>query len=258
MGGVGMSIVRPPDDGAPIWRAAAAEEFARYYLDDAGGGAVRARAAQVYAHVNAVLGGASTAPGPLRVAEIGCGDGTGCRLWAEMGHQVHGLDRNRAMVALARKRARQASLDIGFEVADPAALPWPTRSMDVCIAHGLPQQVQDLRAALRELVRVLKPGGVLYLTTASALDAAGRAQERRPGAGALASSWYSYCRLREQLRRLGLQTRDRIDLAWYASRRPFARAILRLLRGFPPLRWAGQLASPRTVLVALKPVPPAD
>lgn len=244
-----MSIIRPPDDGAYIWRAAAAEEFARYYQDEGGGGAVRARAAQVYAHVNAVLGRSGGAGPALRIAEIGCGDGTGCRLWAERGHQVHGLDRNRALIALARQRAARTGLDIAFDVADPAALPWPARSMDVCIAHGLPEQAQDVRAALRELVRVLKPGGALYLSTTNALN---------PSPPGPAPTRFSYYRLREQLRRCGLETRDRFDLAWYTSRRPLTRACLRLLRAFPPLRWAGQLASPRTVLVAIKPARPAD
>jgi 2-polyprenyl-6-hydroxyphenyl methylase/3-demethylubiquinone-9 3-methyltransferase len=248
-----MSIVRPPDDGANTWRAATAEEFARYYQDEGGGGAARARAAQVYAHVNAVLGRSGGAGAALRVADIGCGDGTGCRLWAERGHQAHGVDRNRALVSLARKRASRAGLDIPFEMADPAALPWPARSMDVCIAHGLPEQADDVRAALRELVRVLKPGGVLYLSTTGALSPATQGRGR-----ALATSWFGYYRLREYLRRHGLQTRDRLDLAWYVSRRPLSRACLRILRALPLLRWAGQFASPRTVLVAVKPAVPPD
>lgn len=253
-----MSIVRPPDDGAYAWRAASAEAFARYYEDEAGGGAVRTRAAQVYAHINAVLGRSNGAGPALRIADVGCGDGTACRLWAERGHQVHGVDRNGALIALARQRAARAGLDIALEVADAAVLPWPSRCMDVCIAHGLPGPAQDVRAALRELVRVLKPGGVLYLSITAPRPGAVGDYPARHRAAVLAANWLRYYRLREYLRRLGLVTHDRLDLAWYASRRPLARAVLRLLRGLPLLRWAGQLASPRTVLVALKRAPSAD
>ena len=56
--------------------------------------------------------------GPMEVADIGCGAGTQCRLWAELGHRVHGVDVNEPLIQLARQRAREAGLEIRFECGD--------------------------------------------------------------------------------------------------------------------------------------------
>src|SRR5215210_392993 len=46
----------------------------------------------------------------LDVADIGCGAGTQCRLWAERGHRVSGLDVNEPLVSLARERTAERGL----------------------------------------------------------------------------------------------------------------------------------------------------
>lgn len=102
----------------------------------------------------------------LNVADADCGDGAQACLWAAQGHQVYGADSDAALVALARRRAKAAGLEIMFDHAGAGALPWPDRSMDVCIAPGA---MADWRDGCAELLRVLRPGGVLYIRSASAL-----------------------------------------------------------------------------------------
>lgn len=233
-----MSIVRPPDDGAV--RDADHLHFQRYYQDESGGGAARRRAAAIRMQVMGALGNPS---GPLRVAEIGCGDGTGCRLWAERGHEVHGADHNAALVALARKRAGHAGLEIAFDVAQALALPWPDRSMDVCIAAHLLDDTPDWRACLDQLVRVLKPGGVLYVSGAN---------HWYPGARQRHA--LSYYTVRKQLRRAGLAVLDRFDLARRSKARSRGtRAAIALLCAVAPLRLCAHVASRETIVLALKP-----
>jgi ubiquinone/menaquinone biosynthesis C-methylase UbiE len=101
----------------------------------------------------------------LNVADVGCGAGARARLWAAHGHQVYGADSDAALVALARGRTAAAGLEIMFDHADANALPWPDRSMDVCIASGV-----QARTAGAELMRVLRPGGVLHIRSANALS----------------------------------------------------------------------------------------
>ena len=98
---------------------------------------------------------------PVKVAVVGCGDGALCRLWAARGHRVFGVDHDPARVALARQRAFEAQLEILFDLASASALPWPDRSMDLCL--GSSRLIGDWRACLGDMGRVLRRGGMLGL-----------------------------------------------------------------------------------------------
>lgn len=96
----------------------------------------------------------------LQVGEVGCGRGARCRVWAARGHQVYGVDIDPARIAAAREQGSE----VLFDIASASALPWPGCSMDLCLVHGALTRGPEWPAHLAELVRVLKPGGVLYLT----------------------------------------------------------------------------------------------
>lgn len=100
---------------------------------------------------------------PLNVAVVACGDGARCRLWAARGHRVFGADHDRDAILRARARAFEAQLEILFDLADGAALPWPDRCMDLCLGPALPGCAGDWRACLDEMARVLRPGATLLL-----------------------------------------------------------------------------------------------
>ncbi len=99
----------------------------------------------------------------MNVAQVNCGNGERCRLWAAGGHRVFGTDHDPAQIALARASARAAQLEILFDLASASALPWPERSMDLCLAPPLPGLGSSWLICLSELGRVLKPGGLLCL-----------------------------------------------------------------------------------------------
>src|SRR5690606_20649129 len=76
---------------------------------------------------------------------------------------VTGIDFCEAMLERAPTKAREAGLDIDFQVADVTALPFAERSFDVvAISFGI-RNVEDPQKALREMVRTLKDGGVLMV-----------------------------------------------------------------------------------------------
>jgi ubiquinone/menaquinone biosynthesis methyltransferase len=107
--------------------------------------------------VRLALGGA---PAPRRVLDLCCGSGDLCFL-AERGgaRSVTGVDFTLPMLAVARRRKIEAASTIRIVHADALALPFPDRSFDaVTIAYGL-RNVADPEAALREMRRVLVPGG---------------------------------------------------------------------------------------------------
>jgi demethylmenaquinone methyltransferase/2-methoxy-6-polyprenyl-1,4-benzoquinol methylase len=73
--------------------------------------------------------------------------------------RVVGTDFCAEMLALAPEKARRAGLEVDFQVADVLALPFPDRSFDVSsISFGI-RNVDDPARCLRELARVVKPGG---------------------------------------------------------------------------------------------------
>lgn len=77
--------------------------------------------------------------------------------------ELTGVDTSGVMVGLARRRAEQRGLRVDLRQAEAAALPFPAGNFDtVVIMFGL-CCVPEVRAALHEAVRVLRPEGNLLL-----------------------------------------------------------------------------------------------
>lgn len=99
------------------------------------------------------------------VLDVGCGPGTiTLDLAAAVGPggRVVGLDAAGAAIEAARaEAARRGVTGVEFAVADVGALPYPDATYDVVHAHQLLQHLADPVAALRELARVTRPGGLI-------------------------------------------------------------------------------------------------
>jgi demethylmenaquinone methyltransferase/2-methoxy-6-polyprenyl-1,4-benzoquinol methylase len=104
---------------------------------------------------------AQVGPGQ-RVLDLACGTGDLAIAAAAKGATVVGLDLTMPMIDLARRRAAPASQrPPAWLVGDMHALPMPSESFDVVTTgYGL-RNVPDLRVALSEIHRVLRPGGVV-------------------------------------------------------------------------------------------------
>jgi len=85
--------------------------------------------------------------------EDGCGVGMYVEKLSGLGSRVIGLefDLERAVEARARSR----------EIVNAAGefIPFPSSTFDLVLSHEVIEHVQDDRAAIREMIRVLKPGG---------------------------------------------------------------------------------------------------
>ena len=98
-----------------------------------------------------------------RVLDIGCGDGTYSLEAAGRGALVTGVDLSEDMLAVARQRSAARGVTVNWRQADALALPFPDSSFDLAMAITLLCVVPDPRGAVRELSRVLAPGGRLVI-----------------------------------------------------------------------------------------------
>ena len=98
---------------------------------------------------------------PGHVLEIGCGTGAfAARVSAELpGSEVVATDQSERMVELSAARGLTA------QVAEAGSLPFPDDSFDAVAALWMLYHVPDLDAALAEVARVLRPGGLFVAVT---------------------------------------------------------------------------------------------
>ncbi|GLV57178.1 hypothetical protein KDH_40150 [Dictyobacter sp. S3.2.2.5] len=102
-----------------------------------------------------------------KVLDVGTGPGVLARDIARAFPQlrVYGVDLSTEMIQLARERTRQEQLNerVQFDSGDVRQLPYPDHSFDVIVSTISLHHWQELERPLRELYRVLKPGGRLWI-----------------------------------------------------------------------------------------------
>lgn len=259
----------------PAWNTGSHQDFYSYYEKQSGGEAALQRFDLIQSTLMRAVGQPAA---PLRVADIGCGAGTQSRLWAGKGHRVFGADINQDLIALARQRAEQAGLAVQFSVASATCLPWEDASMDLCIAPELLEHVADWQSCLAEMVRVLRPGGALFISTSNKLCPRQEeftlpmyswypgfvkrhyeelARTTRPELAGYATypavNWFTFYGLRRHLAPAGLRCMDRFDMIDLSRHGRMAGLLVKLLCRVPPLRFVGHVLTPYTVLLAIKP-----
>jgi ubiquinone/menaquinone biosynthesis C-methylase UbiE len=102
-----------------------------------------------------------------RGLDVGCGPGQFTILFAEKlpDAEVWGIDLAPTMIELARRHASESTAAdrLHFEVADVAKLPFPDDHFDAVMSSGSIKHWPDQAAALREIHRVLAPGGRAFI-----------------------------------------------------------------------------------------------
>ena len=150
-----------------------------------------------------------------RALDIGCGPAVMAEALVARGFEVHGLDLSARMIEqgkarIAARRLRGCTLEVG----DVTRLGAPDGFYDAVLAMGVLEYVSDQQAALREIHRVLRPGGLLALTVPSRFSpyhaarrayAALRSFAGRPYGGALAINPCVPWRLDRLLAQLGFR-----------------------------------------------------
>jgi SAM-dependent methyltransferase len=104
--------------------------------------------------------------GPLEgraVLDIGCGLGGKTVAYAEAGARVVGVDIDQTNVEQSIAFARSRGADLSFLVGDAGGLPFPDGCFDLVVANDSMEHFPHPEEAFAEIVRVLRPGGMIYL-----------------------------------------------------------------------------------------------
>jgi SAM-dependent methyltransferase len=103
----------------------------------------------------------AAAGGAQRVLDAGCGSGRLTVAIALTGAEVTGVDTNASQLEVARGRADAAGVELTLLEADYSALPFDDSSFDAVVSRLAVMASDDAVATLRELARMLEPGGRL-------------------------------------------------------------------------------------------------
>lgn len=98
-----------------------------------------------------------------RLLDVGCGPGGAAVLAAGLGARVAGLDASAGSIEVVRERLPEGD----FRVGDMETLPWPDNSFDAVTGFNSFPFAHNPVAALREVGRVLAPGGKLGMVVFS-------------------------------------------------------------------------------------------
>ena len=96
-----------------------------------------------------------------RALELGCGTGFFLLNLIQSGVARRGsvTDLSPGMVKVATRNGQSLGLDIDGRVADAEGIPYEDDTFDLVVGHAVLHHIPDVELSLREVVRVLKPGG---------------------------------------------------------------------------------------------------
>jgi ubiquinone/menaquinone biosynthesis C-methylase UbiE len=99
-----------------------------------------------------------------RVLEIAPGPGFLAIELAKLGrYRISGVDISHSFVRIATENAARAGVAVSFQQGDAAALPLATDTIDFIICRAAFKNLSDPLGAIREMHRVLRPGGTVLI-----------------------------------------------------------------------------------------------
>ena len=123
----------------------------------------------------------------IEVLDAGCGEGRNLMYFLNAGYPVHGIDKDPVAVDSCRFVARSIRPDLSkdrFMVADVTELPFEDSNFDLIISSAVlhfADSEDHFLSMLKEMVRCLKPGGILFLRTASNIGIEDKIKDKGSG-----------------------------------------------------------------------------
>lgn len=98
-----------------------------------------------------------------QMLEVGCGMGFDTLMWAQHGVNITSIDLSDESVRLAEKNLERKNLSASFINASALDLPFADEQFDVVYSRGVLHHTGDTPRAIREVHRVLRPGGSAFI-----------------------------------------------------------------------------------------------
>jgi ubiquinone/menaquinone biosynthesis C-methylase UbiE len=103
----------------------------------------------------------------MRVLELGCGTGYFTRELARLGADVIAIDVSPELLEIAK--ANCSMPNVCYEIQDASALSYPSAMFDSVVGSSVLHHI-EIKEALQEIYRVLKPGGAIHFTEPNMLN----------------------------------------------------------------------------------------
>ncbi len=113
-----------------------------------------------------------------RVLDIASGEGYGSNTLAEVAGHVTGVDISQEAVTFARSKYRRPNLE--FKVGSCAQIPLDDHSVDVVVSFETIEHHTQHHEMMREIKRVLAPGGILIISSPDKLEYSDRTGYNNP------------------------------------------------------------------------------
>jgi ubiquinone/menaquinone biosynthesis C-methylase UbiE len=132
-----------------------ADKYARAYSEETPGGfALRVRRQRVLELFDKREG---------KVLDVGCGPGEMVQPLLGLGCEFWGVDPSMRMIEMCRSRFRETR-EAHFTLGQASQLSFPDNFFDAVLCMGVIDSMKNVRPAIGEMLRVLKPGGTLIAT----------------------------------------------------------------------------------------------
>jgi ubiquinone/menaquinone biosynthesis C-methylase UbiE len=99
------------------------------------------------------------------VLDVGCGTGVVALTAARLGAKVTGVDLTPELLARARENGAIMGLDVAWQEGDAEALPFADAKFDIVVSQFGHMFAPRPEIAVKEMLRVLKPGGTIAFST---------------------------------------------------------------------------------------------
>jgi len=99
-----------------------------------------------------------------KVLDVGCGTGGFIVVASQLGAKAWGIDPDKEAIAICELKAKTFNLrSADFKIAQAEILPFANNFFDIVYCYTVLEHVDDVKKALIEMVRVAKPGGLIYI-----------------------------------------------------------------------------------------------